>query len=102
DAQMVPVAQVPPQEIGPWVEALSRLISDREHWEENSRESRRAALSYAADLHVGHFEELLTRVPKRNVGQCFSLSKPSTADELSPERRELLALRLRKRAPAAA
>ena len=47
DEQMVPVAEVPAQDIGPWQEALERLITDRAHYEEISRASRRAALNYA-------------------------------------------------------
>ncbi len=30
---MVPVAEVPPQDIGPWREALARLLEDRAHWD---------------------------------------------------------------------
>ncbi len=33
DEQMVPVAQVPAQDVGPWREALGRLLADREHYE---------------------------------------------------------------------
>jgi surfactin synthase thioesterase subunit/glycosyltransferase involved in cell wall biosynthesis len=102
DTQMVPVADVPEQDVGPWVEALSRLTGERAHYEEVAGESRRTALEYASNLHVGHFEKLLKTVRKRDVGQAFSLSKPPAVEELSPERRELLALRLRKRAPGVA
>ncbi len=45
---MVPVAEVPPQDIGPWREALARLLTERAHYEEIARASRRAALDYAA------------------------------------------------------
>ena len=34
---MVPVAEVPQQDIGPWREALSRLLSDRGHYSEISQ-----------------------------------------------------------------
>ena len=47
DEQMVPVAEVPQQDIAPWREALARLLTDRAHYEEISRQSRRAALEYA-------------------------------------------------------
>ena len=33
DEQMVPVADVPAQDIGPWYDALNRLLSDRGHYE---------------------------------------------------------------------
>src|SRR5213078_1198747 len=32
DTQMVPVAEVPPQDIGPWIKALSALTTDRRAW----------------------------------------------------------------------
>ncbi|HMD71349.1 MAG TPA: thioesterase domain-containing protein [Bryobacteraceae bacterium] len=101
DEQMVPVAEVPPQEMGPWREALGRLLADRAHWEEISRASRAAAMAYAAETGVGPFEGFLEDVlrrPKR-VGAFGDLGHRET---LSPERRQLLALRLRKRAPASA
>src|ERR1019366_9392580 len=56
DDQMVPVAQVPAQDIGPWRESLARRLADRAHYEEIARESRRAALEYAKLLDAGHFE----------------------------------------------
>jgi surfactin synthase thioesterase subunit/glycosyltransferase involved in cell wall biosynthesis len=101
DEQMVPVAEVPSQETGPWREALGRLLADRAHWEEISRASRAAAVGYAAELSVRPFEGFLEEVlrrPKR-VGQ---VGNPPHKEDLSPERRSLLALRLRNRAPASA
>jgi medium-chain acyl-[acyl-carrier-protein] hydrolase len=99
DEQMVPVAEVPPQAIGPWREALGRLLEDRAHWEEISRASRAAAMEYAAGLSVGPFEEFLENVLRRpKVERLPNLPR----HDLSPERRQLLALRLRNRAPAAA
>jgi surfactin synthase thioesterase subunit/glycosyltransferase involved in cell wall biosynthesis len=103
DAQMVPVADVPPQDAGPWIEALAQLTTDRARFEEIAQQSRRAALEYAKELHAGHFEELLEDVVVREkaVGQAFSLSRSSGVEELSPEKRKLIALRLRKRATSA-
>ena len=100
--QMVPVAEVPPQEIGPWVEALRALTTDRGLYEENAHESRRAALAYVETLHAGHFEALLRVGPAlAGPGQAEACPMPKSR-ELSPERRALLALKLRKRAPASA
>jgi surfactin synthase thioesterase subunit/glycosyltransferase involved in cell wall biosynthesis len=99
DEQMVPVAEVPPQETGPWREALARLLEDRAHWEEISRASRAAALEYAAGLSVAPFESFLEDVLRRpKVGHVPDQPR----QHLSPERRQLLALRLRNRAPASA
>ena len=98
DAQMVPVADVPPQDIEPWKQALARLLTDRDHYDEISRASRAAAENYQANLSVEPFERILeTAKPLvHDVGQALS---PAF---LSPEKRKLLALRLRKRAPASA
>jgi surfactin synthase thioesterase subunit len=114
DDQMVPVAQVPPQDITVWRETLRRLVTDRAHWEEIARISRAAALAYAGSLSVEPFEKLLEEAlarPKRATERKSATGGPR-ADEgvrptsavaaLSVEKRRLLALRLRKQAPAAA
>ena len=62
DEQMVPVAEVPPQDIGPWHEALARLTSDREHYEDLSRRSREAALA----LHGESERRALREFPARS------------------------------------
>jgi surfactin synthase thioesterase subunit len=105
DEQMVPVAEVPPQDLGPWRGALARLLRDRAHYEEIAKASRAAALEYAANLNVGPLEKILEGVvsrPKARVGQASGLAIRNSLDSLSPEKRRLLSLRLRKRAPASA
>jgi surfactin synthase thioesterase subunit/glycosyltransferase involved in cell wall biosynthesis len=113
DEQMVPVAEVPPQDVEPWRAALGRLLTDPGHYRTIARASRAAALAYAADLHAGHFENLLEQVLLKKkveveveVGQAIRLSSepavPPPLPSLSPDKRRLLALRLRKKAPAAA
>lgn len=99
DEQMVPVAEVPQQDIEPWREALARLLADRAHYEEVSAQSRRAALRYAQDLHAGHFEKLLFGGTMRGVA---APSARPVLETLSPEKRKLLALRLRRQALPAA
>jgi surfactin synthase thioesterase subunit/glycosyltransferase involved in cell wall biosynthesis len=93
DMKMVPVAEVPPQNVDPWVRVVERLVTDREHWLDLARQSRKAALEYAANLNVLPFErflEELTRRPKK--------SAPVAAAPMSEEKRKLLALRLKQRA----
>ena len=101
DEQMVPLADLPPQDVGPWQTALERLLSDHAHYDELSRVSRQAALAEAAGLSVKPFEDLL------NGGAGLSprgASAPLPArearrgqmDHLSPDRRKLLTLRLRR------
>lgn len=93
DANMVPVADVPPQDIGPWLEVLDRLTLDRAHWEEIKRQSREAALNYARNLNVlpfeAYLEELLSK-PKK--------AAPEKKTELSDAKKRLLALKLRQKA----
>ncbi len=101
DEQMVPVAEVPAQEIAPWRQSLARLLTDRPHYQEIARQSRRAALEYARELHAGHFEKLLLG-GKKHAAQVQPPPSRPTLDTLSPEKRKLLALRLRKQAPPAA
>jgi surfactin synthase thioesterase subunit/glycosyltransferase involved in cell wall biosynthesis len=102
DEQMVPVAEVPPQRIGPWREALIRLLSDPGHYSEISACSRTAALRYAANLTVEPFEHLLLETPRHVRKEPRPSVSGPARDELSPERRRLLAIRLRRKAPAAA
>jgi surfactin synthase thioesterase subunit/glycosyltransferase involved in cell wall biosynthesis len=87
---LVPVADVPPQDVSPWQTALARLTNDRSHWETISAQSREAAIEYLSKLTVEPFErfllELLDR-PKR--------STPAKTG-LDPKRRQLLALRLKQ------
>jgi surfactin synthase thioesterase subunit len=103
DEQMVPVADVPGQDIGPWYAALDRLLSDRGHYEQLSRASRIAALEYAANLSVEPFEKLLEKTLQRTrAPQAAAAPEGPGADplaKLSPEKRQLLALRLRAAAP---
>ncbi len=114
DEQMVPVAEVPPQDVGPWREALARLLQDPAHYSEVSACSRAAALNYLADLTVAPFERLLRETPRRtgllpdgrgSVRGQLTEPRPSGSgpalDSLSPDRRRLLALRLRRNTPAA-
>ncbi len=97
--RMVPVAEVPEQDVRPWMVALARLVRDRAHYDEIARRSRERARGYAENLTVEPFEEILNRTQK---------AKPRAAPiaprqvELSAEKRALLALRLRQRAPVTA
>jgi surfactin synthase thioesterase subunit/glycosyltransferase involved in cell wall biosynthesis len=99
DENMVPVADVPPQDVGPWRQALHRMVTDHAHWEEISGISRRAALEYGDRATVWPFEaflrSLLDRPPK-----SIETAAPETSavDRLSPEKRRLLEIRLKKRA----
>ena len=91
DENMVPVATVPEQDIGPWLAALDKLTRDRAHWEEIAAHSRTAALNYARTLTVEPFENLLLELLQRPRRQA---QRPA---QLSEEKRKLLALRMKRR-----
>jgi medium-chain acyl-[acyl-carrier-protein] hydrolase len=106
DERMVPLADLPPQDIGPWQGALQRLLSDRPHYDELSRMSRQAALAEAASTSVKPFQNLLhhhlNQSPKpwgAGLSPRGTLAPPSV-DHLSPDRRKLLSLRLRRTSAA--
>jgi surfactin synthase thioesterase subunit/glycosyltransferase involved in cell wall biosynthesis len=101
DEQMVPVADVPAQDIDPWRDALARLVADRAHYEEISRQSRGTALEYAKQLDAAPFEKLLLGGKKQAVRVPAQPARPNL-ETLSPEKRKLLALRLRKQSLPAA
>ncbi len=101
DEQMVPVAEVPPQNIEPWREALDRLLHDEAHFDEISRQSREAAMHYASTLDgASHSRIMLKGVLAKPATARLTAAAPASS-ALSADKRRLLALRLRKKAPAA-
>jgi len=106
DDRMVPVAEVPPQDVEPWLAALRELLEDPARYEQLARESRRVALQYAEGLSIRPFEELLEQCLAKPPARFRSApARPvplgSRIESLSPEKRALLQLRLQKR-PASA
>lgn len=93
DKNMVPVADVPPQNIEPWVDAIRRLVTDRGHWEDLARQSRDAALAYAENLNVLPFEAFLLE-----LFQHHKKAAPAPVEPMSDDKRKLLSMRLRQRA----
>lgn len=95
DHLMVPMADIPEQDLGPWEDALERLLTDRARYEALSAESRRKALEYSQNLSVLPFEAYLERVvgtPERRRSQMAAAKPPLSAD-----RRKLLALLLKQK-----
>ena len=95
DELMVPTAEIPPQDAGPWAAALGRLLTDGAHYERLSAESRRAALAYARGLNILPFEAYLRKV-QRLPWRRMVPAVPPRQPPLSDERRHLLALRLKR------
>ena len=98
DEQMVPVPEVPAQDIAPWRDALARLMTGRAHYENISSQSRSAALSYASTLTIEPFEQVIATAG----ATAPSRSRLGSSPGLSPDKLRLLALRLRGRAPSSA
>ena len=115
DENMLPVPLVPKQEIGPWQDALSRLLSDRALHERQSAAAHDAALRFVSSLGVEPFEDFLLRLvaePKAIRQQFLGTLKDQGVPgaesgterrseaiaDLTPEQQALLILRLRKNA----
>jgi glycosyltransferase involved in cell wall biosynthesis len=112
DARMLPRPVVPEQDVGPWLEALQELLTDRARYEGLARASREAALAFVSRIGIAPFEVFLKNLePARRVDLARVASPARKADpetgklleqmsDLSPERRALLALRLREKGGA--
>lgn len=94
DTSMVPIADVPPQNIEPWVDVVGRLTHDEAHWQEISSASRKAALDYAAEISAEPFQNYCATLldkPKRGP----AVKNTAILDQ---SRRELLARLAKQRA----
>jgi amino acid adenylation domain-containing protein len=106
DANEIPQADVPEQDLGPWIEALTGLLDDPGAYARRSAESRAAALRFVEGIDMADFERYLDRLPRRIPGpeaEPVPAGLPPAGEapgvaELTPEQRALLMLRLRKKA----
>jgi thioesterase domain-containing protein/glycosyltransferase involved in cell wall biosynthesis len=95
DDRHEPIADLPPQDVGPWEAALREVTTDRAVFERVSRDSRAAALAWVGSLGWEPFEDLFRRVAGRAAGAVRASAAPERPlATLSPERRELVALLL--------
>ncbi|HEX5430625.1 MAG TPA: glycosyltransferase [Bryobacteraceae bacterium] len=62
DERFLPMAEIPAQDVGPWEAALARLLEDREHYEELSRESRAAASAEIEQSTIDAFDRLIAGI----------------------------------------
>ena len=108
DSRMNPVPVVPDQDLRPWLDALRDLLADRARYERLSSVGRAAALAFVARTSIAPFEDFLACLTQQERdGQRDApraQAQPPTAsgihelvDTLSPERRALLAKRLKAR-----
>lgn len=96
DEMHMPVPVLPPQDIGPWEQALRTLLTDGGAYEEESRRSREAGKTFVSGLRVEDFEALLLRLNRVAV-EAPEQPAADRLSQLSPERRALLLRRLRER-----
>ena len=109
DDMRLPIPVVPEQNIGPWVVALNGLVSDRKRWEQLSDASRQAALKFVSNLGITPFENFFKNIERAPKADSKSEVDPrkkrklkkdellARIDDLSPERRAMLALRLARK-----
>ena len=101
DANAVTEPVVPEQDVGPWRDALVRLLGDRGLYARQSAAARAAAHRFVAGLGVEPFEELMRRMDTNASTashQAVPAAVPDDLSALTPEQRALLMLRLRKKA----
>jgi glycosyltransferase involved in cell wall biosynthesis len=95
DENHMPAPVAAPQDLEPWKQALATLLSSRKIYHAEAERSRQAALRFVGGLRAEQFEETL-----RGLGSAPAApdAKPvSRLASLSPDRRALLAQRLRER-----
>jgi amino acid adenylation domain-containing protein len=118
---MLPLPVVPEQDIRPWSDALSLLLSERKFYESQSAAARRAALKFVSSLSLDPLENLLTETtaPDRRAGderrtaaqhevgdgknssggaEERPVEPAGGLDDLTPEQQSLLMLMLREKA----
>jgi glycosyltransferase involved in cell wall biosynthesis len=92
DDTHMPVAVVPPQDIGPWARALKSLLEDEtEYWRE-SESSRQVALDFVSRLDAAEFEALLL-----SLGDLPKPPRTAAVSRLTPQEIELLRGKLKQR-----
>lgn len=113
-----PIPVVPEQDVEVWERTLRKLLTDRALYEQLSAESREAAVRFVAGVSVAPFEDYLENLaPRPQMNQAGAAGQAQPRDSrldleaaeagaagagaaalanLSPERLELLARRLRK------
>lgn len=111
DDRNMPRPLLPPQDIGPWLEALRALLEDSNIYRDQCRAHRAAARSFVRQIDRFELERVLlnlpapeptsTRAPTLLPGVTSSLAggQPVGVNPLSDDRRALLLKRLRHRHP---
>jgi glycosyltransferase involved in cell wall biosynthesis len=109
DDRNFPIPIIPDQDIEPWAKALRKLLSNREHYIQLSKASRKAAIKFVSNLEgMDSFEDFLQNlvpVNKSNLNRIEDNKEDQNSkmddlltriDSLSPEKRALFVSRLRE------
>ena len=105
DDNMLPVPVIPEQDVSSWRNALSELLSNRDLYEEQSKEASTVARNYVSNLSVEPLEDFLHGLNGKSGSNGQQPSNVhikkegafASAAELTPEQKSLLMLRLRKK-----
>jgi len=109
DNRMLPIPEIPEQDIQPWLDALRRLLSDREFYNQHAANAREVAQQFVTNTDVAALQKYLLKLkPKPQLAEANTNNSQSTAtpsngngpslSDLTPEQKALLTLRLRKKA----
>jgi glycosyltransferase involved in cell wall biosynthesis len=99
DERGMPKPVTAPQNIEPWADALSALLTDRTLYERESAAARAAAGHFLSSLNPSRMTEFLATLrPAPAEPPPTEAGRDATLQNLSPEKRALLLRRLRQRA----
>jgi glycosyltransferase involved in cell wall biosynthesis len=94
DEHAMPKPVVQANDVTPWVDAITELLSDRTAYERESAASRAAAEAFVQSLDAGEMARYLAALrPRAGAAKAA----PATIESLSPEKRALLLERLHAR-----
>ncbi|MCC7173914.1 MAG: glycosyltransferase family 4 protein [Bryobacterales bacterium] len=103
DEHGLPSPVVPPQDVAPWAEALSALLTEPGLYREESETSRERALRFVSAIQPELLVEYLSSLSPGGEGRAATREAAparTSLETLSPEKRALLLERLRgRRAP---
>lgn len=85
---------IPEQDIGPWRQALTRLLSDASHYDQLAQQSYTAANRYVSRLDSSDYEQFLLSLQPAAANTLSPAFQQR--NQLSPQQRTLLAMRLRQ------
>lgn len=103
DGNGLPGADVPEQNVAPWLAALDRLVSDTDHYRDLAEASRQAAHSYLASLSINPFLDYLETLQPGQIGRETPTETPRVEKRqkrlhnLSPEQRALLLKKIKQK-----